>query len=228
MKVLVIGYGLLGKEIVKQTNWDYISREKDGIDFTEPASYKHLLNGYDTVINCVAYTETYVDDSDLHWNVNYMGAAILTEICAQRAIKLVHISSDYIYANSKSNATEEDVPVSQANWYGHTKLMADGYVKMRSPNYLTIRCGHKPRPFPYPKATTALRGNFDYMDVIVDLIIQLIQKQATGVYNVGTETKTMYDLALQTADVEPQDELPKEGMPSDVTMDISKMQNFLK
>jgi dTDP-4-dehydrorhamnose reductase len=39
MKVLVLGYGLLGSEIVKQTNWDFISREKDNIDFTNLESY---------------------------------------------------------------------------------------------------------------------------------------------------------------------------------------------
>ena len=31
LKVLVLGDGLLGSEIVKQTNWDYISR-KTGFD----------------------------------------------------------------------------------------------------------------------------------------------------------------------------------------------------
>ena len=31
---LILGYGLLGSELYKQTGWDYISRKKDGIDFT--------------------------------------------------------------------------------------------------------------------------------------------------------------------------------------------------
>ena len=31
---LILGDGLLGSEIVKQTGWDYASRKKDGIDFT--------------------------------------------------------------------------------------------------------------------------------------------------------------------------------------------------
>ena len=30
--VLVLGDGLLGRELVKQTNWDYVSRGKDGFD----------------------------------------------------------------------------------------------------------------------------------------------------------------------------------------------------
>jgi dTDP-4-dehydrorhamnose reductase len=34
MKVLVLGDGKLGSEIINQTNWNYISRKKDGFDFT--------------------------------------------------------------------------------------------------------------------------------------------------------------------------------------------------
>ena len=32
MRVLILGDGLLGSEIVKQTEWDYMSRKKDGIE----------------------------------------------------------------------------------------------------------------------------------------------------------------------------------------------------
>ena len=52
---LVIGDGLLGKEIVRQTNWDYISRKKDGIDIRDLDSYKSYLDGYDEIINCSRY-----------------------------------------------------------------------------------------------------------------------------------------------------------------------------
>ena len=69
MKVLVLGDGLLGSEIIKQTEWDYISRKKDGFDITI-SSFDCLLN-YDTIINCIAYTDTYSDDKEKHWNINY-------------------------------------------------------------------------------------------------------------------------------------------------------------
>ena len=35
MEVLVLGDGLLGSEIIKQTGWDYLSHSKDGIDVVE-------------------------------------------------------------------------------------------------------------------------------------------------------------------------------------------------
>ena len=40
MKVLVLGDGLLGSEIVRQTNWDCISRKKDGFDINDISSNK--------------------------------------------------------------------------------------------------------------------------------------------------------------------------------------------
>jgi hypothetical protein len=40
MSVLIIGDGLLGSEIIKQTGSDYISRKKDRIYFTEISTYK--------------------------------------------------------------------------------------------------------------------------------------------------------------------------------------------
>ena len=51
MKVLVLGDGLLGNEVCKQTGWNYISRKKDGIDFTNIESYVNFLSGYDCVFN---------------------------------------------------------------------------------------------------------------------------------------------------------------------------------
>jgi dTDP-4-dehydrorhamnose reductase len=56
---------------------------------------------------------------------------------------LVHISTDYLYSGSVSNASESDVPVHCNNWYGYTKLLADGLVQLESNNYLICRCTHK-------------------------------------------------------------------------------------
>ena len=69
MKVLVLGDGLLGTEIIKQTGWDYISRKKDKFDITI-SSFNCLL-GYDAVINCIAYTDTYSDtDTDADTDID--------------------------------------------------------------------------------------------------------------------------------------------------------------
>ena len=62
MKVLVLGYGKLGSEIVNQTGWDYLSRQKDNIDINNFDLWVSKILPYDTIVNCVANTNTYSDD----------------------------------------------------------------------------------------------------------------------------------------------------------------------
>ena len=41
MSKLILGNGLLGAEFIKQTGWDYISRNKtEKFDFTKPETYE--------------------------------------------------------------------------------------------------------------------------------------------------------------------------------------------
>ena len=101
MNKLILGYGLLGSELVKKTGWDYISRKKDGFDFTNIDSYKNYLSEYDVIINCIADCNTYGENKNNHWNVNYKGVVDLVDYLLSRNKKLVHISTDYVYSNSK-------------------------------------------------------------------------------------------------------------------------------
>lgn len=227
--VLILGDGLLGGEIIKQTGWNYISRKKDGIDFADINSYKDYLKKYDTILNCIGYTNTYDENRELSWNINYKGVADLVDYCRFFSDnKLVHISTDYIYGGSKPEASENDVPVNARNWYSYCKMLSDAYIQLRSCNYLIIRTSFKPRPFPYPKALAIQTGNFDYVDVIAEMIIKLIMGGASGVYNVGTKVKTIYGLAKETKfDVKPLFDPIHSTMPYDVSMNLSKLHAFL-
>lgn len=197
MKV-IMGDGLLGAELRWQTSYRHISRNKDGFDFTKPETYDYLLYNFDTVINCIANTDTYSDDKEAMMSVNYRAVIDLVDICNKLDKKLIHISTDYVYANNKPFASEEDIPLIFDNWYVYSKALADAYIQARCKNYLILRCSFKPRPFPWDMAWSDLIGNFDYVDTIAGLIIRLIDKGVTGLYNVGTKTKTMFDLALIT------------------------------
>ena len=152
-KIVVLGNGILGKEISKQTGWDNISREKNGFDITDNSLIEEMMfDQYDVIINCIANTNTYLDERDPHWNVNYKGVDNLVEFCNREGIKLVHVSTDYVYVNAEPNSSEEDVPVHQGTWYAYTKLLGDSHVQLKSKDYLIVRGGHKPNPFPYDNA----------------------------------------------------------------------------
>ena len=83
------------------------------------------------------------------------------------------------------------------------------------------RCTHKPYPFPYEKAWIDQVGNFDYVNKIANLIIQSINKNFKGLYNLGTELKTMYELASKTKNVEKI--LTPSHIPKNQSMDITKL-----
>lgn len=200
-KILILGDGLLGSELIKQTGWDYISPSKDNIDVIK--KYGTFINKIldikpDVIINCIGYTNTYDKERQKHWDLNYKFVVNLTDFCSANDIKLVHVSTDYIYANSTGTNREIDVPVHQETWYGYTKLLSDAYVQLNSRNYLMFRCGFKPKPFPYDKAYVNIKGNFDYVDVIARQMIELIKENRTGIWNIGTEYKSIYDLAFET------------------------------
>jgi nucleoside-diphosphate-sugar epimerase len=221
-KVLVIGDGLLGSEVVKQTGWNYVSRKKDVFDIKDIESFHFLFSGYDVILNAIANTDTYSKERDLHWDVNYKFVHELILFCNKNYIKLVHISTDYLYSGSVSNASENDVPVHCNNWYGYTKLLADGLVQLESNNYLICRCTHKPNPFPYEYAWIDQIGNFDYVNTISSLIIDMINSKISGVYNVGTEIKSMYQLALDT-NKDTKAIISPYNVPKNTSMNISKM-----
>jgi dTDP-4-dehydrorhamnose reductase len=107
-----------------------------------------------------------------------------------------------------------------------TKLLADEYLKEHAKNYLICRLSHKPYPFPYDSAWDDVITNADYTPVISGLVIKLIKNGAEGLYNVGTERKTVYELAQRTNKNVNKIVSPPH-VPKNISMNISKMKNFL-
>ena len=182
---------------------------------------------YDTIINCVAYTNTYDFNKKKHWDVNYKAVVELMDYCNNHGKKLVHVSTDYVYTNSLGLPSEDDIPVHQSTYYAYTKLLADGYIELKGKNYLILRGTHKPTPFPYEKAWVNHLGNFDYIDVMVDYYIKLIKKDAKGLFNVGTEFKNMYRLAEKTKSNVIPVYNDDDRIPLNVGMDVNKLNKFL-
>jgi len=226
-KVLVLGQGLLGSEIVKQTGWGYLSRKEHQFDICNFSTFEHIMSNYTEIVNCIANTNTYSSDKDSHWNVNYKAVYNLSLFCKKKNIKLIHISSDFVYANnSKKEPNENDPPIPSENWYSVSKLLGDNVIELVDCNYLILRCTHKPYPFPFNKAFVNRIGNFDYTPKIAEIIIEMIQKNAFGIYNIGTEKKTIFELAIQS-NINVEKAYAPENTPVDTSMDLTKMYHFL-
>lgn len=226
MKVVVLGDGLLGSEIVSQTNWNCISRKKDNVDAKDFKSWSNKLEDYDTIVNCIAFTKTYDNNKVDNWNLNIIFVDELVEYCNQNNKKLIHISTDYLYTGSVPNATEDDVPIPINTWYGYSKLVGDALVQLRSKDYLICRLSHKPNPFPYESAWSDIHTNCDSVDVISNLVIRLIEKESTGVFNVGTEVKSIYEVAKRSNELVKPINKPSH-VPNDISMNINKLNNKL-
>jgi nucleoside-diphosphate-sugar epimerase len=228
-KVLILGDGILGTEINSQTGWDYISRRKDDFNALKP-NFNRLIEQeygvifypkYDTIINCIANTDSYSDDQQSHLDINYKFVTLLSDFCNEWGIKLVHISTEFVYANNTPLPTETDLPIPDNTWYAKTKLLADHYISLMNKNYLICRELHKSNDFA-PEKVWDIKTTGDKVNKIAKLIIELIDKKATGIFNIGTSEKSLLDIS-------PNSELvpPPKHVPVDTRMDISKLNKFL-
>ena len=208
MKVLILGDGTLGSELKKQTGWDSISRKAGtfvitGINFIK----KHYIKDYDIIVNCIANTDTYADEYDEHFDVNYLFVAHLSEACRDLNKKLVQISTEYVYANNRNIPSEEDDAIPHDSYYALTKLLC--------------RLLHKPNDFNYPEIWKT-KTSGDKVNKIAELVIKLIKHNAVGTYNVGTGSKYLSSLVSNSKVVE-----PPTHVPTDTRMNLNKLNTFL-
>lgn len=224
---LILGDGLLGTPVIGSSGWAYVSRKEGGFDINKKATWKNNIpKSTTTIINLIANTDTYSSDAFGMFNTNYRGVVDLVEYCNNNNIKLVHFSTDYVYENSRTCAKETN-KAKPTTAYAVSKLLADEYIMKHSNEYLILRGAQKIDPFPYDKAFTNIYGNFDYADVIADIVIDMVKSGAEGLYNIGTHKKSMFDLAKQSKpDV--LEAIAPDHFPKDVTMDLSKMKKHLK
>jgi len=222
-KILILGDGILGSELQLQTGWDLASRKTTGLNIRDNQQLYQVLEDYDTVINCIANTNTYSDDGKDMCEVNYYFPYHLAVICNKLKIKLVQISTEYVYANNKGLPNEDSLPIPADNWYSYYKLKADDIVALVSNSYLICRLLHKSKDFNPPEVWSVCTSG-DTVDKIAELVIKLVRYGAYGLYNVGTGSKWLSSIVKnKNLDIVQ----PPEGVPIDTRMDLTKMNNFL-
>ena len=139
MKVLVLGDGLLGSELVNNYKWDMVSRKTGTLDITFLGlnELESTIKQYDVIVNCISNTDSYSEDKQKHWEVNYEFVKNLNNICSNK-IKLVQISTEFVYAHNSIPPTEKCLPLPDNTWYAYTKLLADEYIQVSNSNYLRM------------------------------------------------------------------------------------------
>jgi len=219
MKAAILGDGLLGTELAKLTGWDILSRKIGNFNIREFQSY--ILDDYEVIINCIANTDTYSKIDIGHKQVNFIFPSNLSDYCCHKGIKLVHISTEFVYAGNSSSASEDDLPIPHDSYYAKFKLLADHYISLTNSNYLICRLLHKPYPFPYDKVWN-VQTSGDTVDKIAKLVIKLIEKNATGIINVGTGKKKLKEIAPDREEID-----APGNVPLDTSMSLLKQNSIL-
>lgn len=93
------------------------------------------------VVNAAAFT--HVDRCEREpaaaWRANVEGPERLAEICQARGFRLVHVSTDYVFAGDGSRPYREDDPPAPSSEYGRTKLEGERRVLGHCPSALVVR-----------------------------------------------------------------------------------------
>ncbi len=130
-------------------------------------------------------------------DANIIGTSNIVKLCAKNNIKLIYVSTDYVFKGDKGNYKEEDA-VYPVNKYAWSKLGGECAVRMYD-NSIIIRTTFGPNEFPYPKAFTDQWTSRETAKTIAKKMSKLINTDFKGVIHVAGERKTVYEYAKKTS-----------------------------
>ena len=147
MKILVPGgHGQIGRELLRhgeQTGHEMITASRAELDITDSQAVAAWVSEHKpaVVINAAAYTavDQAEQEPELAFAVNRDGAANLAQACAECAIPLLHISTDYVFDGRQPDAYREDDPVTPLGVYGESKWQGEQTVREYCPRHIILR-----------------------------------------------------------------------------------------
>lgn len=261
MRVLVTGAkGQLGTDVMEQLNANNIEavgidrEELDIVDkkaceeFFEKANAEKRI---DAVIHCAAYTavDKAEDEQELSYNINALGTENIALACKKFDMKLMYISTDYVFNGQGERPWEPDDEREPLNVYGKTKYEGELFVEKLSYKYFIVRiawvfgiAGHN-----FIKTMLKLAKERDSLTVVDDqigsptytadlskLLVAMIQTDKYGRYHATNEgycswyefAKEIFKVAGVEIDVKPVDSSAypaKAKRPANSRMEKSKL-----
>lgn len=197
MKILLFGgSGILGKEL-KKINSKIICPTRYECNINDQLEVCAAIEKHspDLIIHAAAITDNRGAENapNQMLRTNIIGTANIAVACVEKGIRLVYISTDYVYNGEHGNCKETD-PLQPFNFYSWTKLGGECSV-IAVKNHLIIRTSFGKTEFSYIEAFVDKWSSKDYVDVIAPLIYDAALSPLTGVLNIGTERKTLFQYA---------------------------------
>ena len=145
MKVLVTGAnGMLGQAVMDiWSDFDPIGFDLPDLDITNPPAMAKILDLYKPtiVVNCAAYTAVDKCETDelMANRVNGTAVGFLAKACKLRDIRLIHISTDYVFDGQNDQGYAEDATIAPINAYGRSKAKGEHEIVSNAHQYYLVR-----------------------------------------------------------------------------------------
>ena len=147
MKVLVTGAkGQLGTDLMNELakrGIEGIGVDVQEMDITDAEACRRVIknSGADAVIHCAAYTavDAAEDNVALCRRINGEGTRNVAQACKEADVKLMYISTDYVFDGQGTRPWEPDDERHPLNVYGQTKYEGELAVEELSDKYFIVR-----------------------------------------------------------------------------------------
>ena len=225
LNILVTGAnGQLGSEIKELSSLyphNFFFTCKDNLDITNAQAVEAFIlqNMITAIINCAAYTAVDKAESDQENadKINHQAVKHLATIAKENNIKLIHISTDYVFDGTHHQPYNETHVANPQSVYGKTKLDAENTMKEINPkNSIIIRTSWLYSSYGHNFVKTMLRlgkekeslgvvydqiGTPTYAKDLVKVILDIIpriQNSAVEIYHYSNEgVLSWYDFAKE-------------------------------
>ena len=151
MRVLVTGAkGQLGTDVMaelKSNNIEAVGINREELDIVDAKACEEFFDKanaekrIDAVIHCAAYTavDKAEDEQELSYNINALGTKNIATACKKFDMKLMYISTDYVFNGQGERPWEPDDERQPLNVYGKTKYEGELFVEEITKKYFIVR-----------------------------------------------------------------------------------------
>ena len=229
-RIVVTGGDGRFAQALKETKskYKFIFRNKKQLNILSLKSIKNNLKKFkpDCILHLAGLSRPMSDHEKKilkSIDLNIIGTCNIVKLCAEKKIKVIFLSTNYVYPGKKGNYSEAD-PISPWNNYGWSKLGGEAAVQMYK-NSLIVRACMTEKPFTHKSAFTNVKTNFIYHDQFAKIFIKVIHYK--GVLNIGGKTQTIYKFAKKYK----KNILKKKSkgqLPLNISMSLKKLNNLMK
>ncbi|MDO4190297.1 MAG: dTDP-4-dehydrorhamnose reductase [Bacteroidales bacterium] len=147
-KILITGAnGQLGSELSTlcqtATDIELIATDVDTLDICNATAVDDFIQQHrpDVLVNCAAYTavDNAEKDADMAQRLNVDAVENLAKACCRHHVKMIHISTDYVFSGTAHTPYEESDKVCPQSVYGTTKAAGERILCNTLPDAVVIR-----------------------------------------------------------------------------------------